>query len=70
VGTYLAGRFGRGVGMTPIPSLATIGIRPRPLNDRLWELIAKERDGTITAPEQLEINLMFLAMETTQENAA
>ena len=56
--------------LKPIASLEAITVRPRPLNERLWLLIAKERDGTITAPEQLELNRMFLAMDADQEDAA
>jgi hypothetical protein len=51
-----------------IPRIPLITETVRPLNERMWSLLAKEREGTISAMEQLEVNLMFLSMEAEQDN--
>jgi hypothetical protein len=51
-----------------IPHIPLITETVRPLNERLWDLVRKEREGTISAMEQLEVNLMFLSMEAEQDN--
>ena len=41
---------------------------PRPLNERLWSLIAKEQDGTITKAETAELNALCDNLETEQDH--
>ncbi len=55
--------------MTDPLQISPIAETVRPLNERMWLLVGKERDGTITAPEQREVNLIFANLETEQENA-
>lgn len=49
--------------MRTIPTLAPINAKPRRLNERLWQLIAKETAGTATARERAELDVICARLE-------
>lgn len=49
--------------MQRIPTLAPIAVAPRDLNDRLWQLIAKEVAGTATPKERIELDALCASLE-------
>ncbi len=51
----------------PLISIPLISVTPRPLNERLWALVAKEQDGTATAEENRELDRLCQALESEQD---
>jgi len=50
-----------------ILDIPLITIQPRQLNTRLWELMGKEADRTITAEETAELNALCSKLEKEAE---
>lgn len=50
-------------GARVIPSIPFITEQPRPLNSRLWQLHAREAEGTITDAERAELNALCNELE-------
>lgn len=49
-----------------IATLAPIMVAPRPLNDRLWALVAREIAGTATSREIIELNELCASLEAME----
>lgn len=50
--------------MNPLP---LITVTPRLPNERLWFLVGKQADGSISPTETLELDVMVRALETEQD---
>jgi len=50
-------------GAKVIPNVPLVAVQPRPLNERLWELVEKETGGTITEAERAQLNALCNELE-------
>lgn len=50
-----------------IPTLQPIAVAPQALNERLWELVSKDVDGTATPEELAELSRMCDALEGAED---
>ena len=46
-----------------IQAVPTVAVTPRPLNERLWELVGKETARTIASHERVELDALCLELE-------
>lgn len=46
-----------------LQAVPTVAVMPRPLNERLWELVGKEAARTIVSAERVELNALCAELE-------
>lgn len=50
-----------------IPTLRPVAVMPHALNERLWELVGRDVDGTATPAEQAELSRLCDALEGAED---
>ena len=53
--------------LATIPTLQPIAVAPHALNERLWELVGKDVDGTATPAELAELGRLCDALEGAED---